>query len=47
MCRGYRIAKAYYQRAADKRQALREILRMSDPKAFLAESGSHPGIQLQ
>jgi len=44
---GYRIAKAYYQRAADKRQALREILRMSDPKAFLAESGWHPGIQLQ
>jgi hypothetical protein len=44
---GYRIAKAYYQHAADKRQAFREILEMSDPKAFLAKSGWYPGIQLQ
>ncbi|QNK01451.1 DUF2268 domain-containing putative Zn-dependent protease [Dyella telluris] len=43
---GYRIAKAYYQHAADKRQALREILGMSDPKAFLAKSGWYPGIPL-
>jgi hypothetical protein len=44
---GYRIVKAYYQRAADKRQALREILQMTDPKALLAKSGWSPGIQLQ
>jgi hypothetical protein len=43
---GYRIAKAYYQRAADKQQAVREILEMSDPKAFLAKSGWRPGLEL-
>jgi hypothetical protein len=40
---GYRIAKTYYQHAADKRQALREILEMEDPKALLAKSGWQPG----
>lgn len=44
---GYRIAKSYYQHAADKREALREILEMTDVKAFLAKSGWHPGITLQ
>jgi hypothetical protein len=44
---GYRIVKSYYQHATDKRQAIREILEMTDPKAFLAKSGWHPGIQLQ
>jgi Predicted Zn-dependent protease (DUF2268) len=44
---GYRIAKSYYQRSSDKRRALREILEMTDPKAFLAKSGWYPGIQLQ
>lgn len=44
---GYRIAKSYYQRAADPRSALREILDMSDPKAFLAKSGWYPGIELK
>jgi hypothetical protein len=44
---GYRIVKCYYQHAADKRQAFREILEMTDPKAFLAKSGWHPGIELQ
>ncbi len=43
---GYRIAKAYYQRMPDKREALREILGMTDPKAFLAKSGWYPGIRL-
>ncbi|HEY9548012.1 MAG TPA: hypothetical protein VIR45_00805, partial [Kiloniellaceae bacterium] len=43
---GYRIAKAYYQNAPDKRQALREIFEMSDPKAFLEKSGWYPGIEL-
>jgi hypothetical protein len=44
---GYRIAKAYYQRASDKRAALRDILEMTDPKAFLAKSGWYPGIALE
>lgn len=44
---GYRIVKSYYQSAPDKRRAFREILEMTDPKAFLAGSGWHPGIQLQ
>ena len=44
---GYRIVKSYYQHATDKRQALREILEMTDPKAFLAKSGWYPGIRLQ
>ena len=43
---GYRIVKSYYQHAADKRRAIRDILEMSDPKAFLAKSGWHPGIDL-
>ncbi|MGH8085024.1 MAG: DUF2268 domain-containing putative Zn-dependent protease [Lysobacter sp.] len=42
---GYRIAKAYYRNADDKDAALREMLEMSDPKAFLARSGWHPGIK--
>ncbi len=44
---GYRIVKSYYQLAADKRQALREIYAMTDAKAFLAKSGWYPGIQLK
>ena len=44
---GYRIVKSYYQHAADQRQAIREILQMSDPHAFLAKSGWYPGITLQ
>jgi hypothetical protein len=44
---GYRIVKSYYQHAADKRRALREIIEMTDPKALLAKSGWYPGIVLQ
>ncbi len=44
---GYRIVKAYYQHARDKRRAIREILEMHDPKAFLAKSGWRPGIRLK
>ena len=44
---GYRIVKSYYQHAADKRRALREIIEMTDPKAFLGKSGWYPGIPLQ
>jgi hypothetical protein len=43
---GYRIAKAYYQNAPDKREAVREMIEMTDPRAFLAKSGWHPGIVL-
>jgi hypothetical protein len=42
---GYRIVKSYYQRAADKRQALRDILAMTNPKDFLAKSGWRPGMR--
>jgi len=44
---GYRIVKSYYQHANDKRVALRETLRMADPKAFVGKSGWYPGIRLQ
>jgi len=44
---GYRIVKTYYQRAPDKRVAVRDILQINDPQAFLAKSGWYPGIQLQ
>jgi hypothetical protein len=44
---GYRVVKSYYEHAADKRKALRDILEMKDPKAFLAESGWYPGIRLK
>jgi hypothetical protein len=43
---GYRICKAYYQHAKDKRQAFRAILEISDPKLFVAQSGWYPGIKL-
>jgi len=43
---GYRIVKSYYQHAADKRQALRDILEMTNPKEFLAKSGWRPGVAL-
>jgi hypothetical protein len=44
---GYRIVKSYYQHSSDKRQALRQILEMTNPKAFLARSGWYPGIRLK
>jgi hypothetical protein len=44
---GYRIVKSYYQHAADKRRAIREILERTDSTAFLAKSGWYPGISLQ
>jgi hypothetical protein len=43
---GYCIAKAYYRHAVDKRQALRDMLKLTDAKAFLAASGWRPGIEL-
>ena len=44
---GYRMVKSYYQHASDKRRALREIIGMTDPKAFLAQSGWSPGMKLR
>jgi hypothetical protein len=43
---GYRIAKAYYRNAPDKDRALREILELTDAKAFLVASGWSPGMNL-
>ena len=39
---GYRIVKTYYQRSTDKRAALRSILEVTDPDAFLRKSGWQP-----
>ncbi|MEM1057321.1 MAG: DUF2268 domain-containing putative Zn-dependent protease [Bacteroidota bacterium] len=36
---GYKIVRAYYDRAEDKRAAIREILTIEDFGAFLAQSG--------
>ena len=44
---GYRITKAYYQQARDKRRALADILDIKDPEAFLAQSGWTPGMTLR
>lgn len=43
---GYRIVKAWWLRAPDKRRALAQILGMTDAHAFLRESGWRPGIRL-
>jgi len=43
---GYRITKAYYLNAKDKRQALRDIIMVRDSKAILQKSGWKPGISL-
>lgn len=40
---GYRIAKAYYDKAHDKRAALKVLLDLKDPKAILTASGWKPG----
>ncbi len=42
---GYRISKAYYRNAKNKRRAIAEIIDMTDPKAFLAKSGWTPGMK--
>ncbi len=44
---GYRITKSYFQHASNKGAAIREIILMSDPHAFLIKSGWYPGIVLQ
>lgn len=40
---GYRIAKAYYDKATDKRIALRTLLDLKNPTAILVASGWRPG----
>lgn len=40
---GYRIVKAYWTSASDKRAAIRDIIEMRDAKTFLARSGWTPG----
>jgi uncharacterized protein YjaZ len=44
---GYRICKAYYQHAENKRRAFRDIVEITDPRLFLAKSGWYPGIELK
>ncbi|MGF6419462.1 hypothetical protein ABH900_002972 [Stenotrophomonas sp. AN71] len=41
---GYRIAKAYYLQAKDKRGAVRALIQQDNPKAILAASGWTPGM---
>lgn len=41
---GYRIAKAYFSKAADPQAAVREMIRMTDVHDFLARSGWRPGL---
>ena len=36
---GFKIAEAYYGRAGDKRQAVKDILTLTDPEDFLEKSG--------
>ena len=43
---GYRIVKAYYRKATDKRAALREIIELRNPEELLANSGWEPGISM-
>ena len=40
---GYRIAKAYYLKASNKRLALKVLLELKNPHAILAASGWSPG----
>lgn len=43
---GHRITKAYYLHARDKKQAVYDILHITDPDAFLKKSGWTPGMKL-
>jgi hypothetical protein len=36
---GYRICQSYYERATDKRRAVRDLVRLEDPDRILRESG--------
>ena len=39
---GYRMAQAYYAKAADKKTAVKEIIEVKDAASFLAASGYNP-----
>ncbi|MEG0185951.1 MAG: DUF2268 domain-containing putative Zn-dependent protease [Stenotrophomonas sp.] len=41
---GYRIAKAYYLQAKDKREAVRALIEQDNPKTILEASGWTPGM---
>jgi len=41
---GYRIAKAYYLQAGNKRDAVRALIQQDNPKAILQASGWTPGM---
>ena len=43
---GYRIAKAYYLRAQDRKAALKQLIALEDPKAILQASGWTPGMAM-
>ncbi|TQD50775.1 DUF2268 domain-containing putative Zn-dependent protease [Marilutibacter aestuarii] len=43
---GYRIAKAYYLQANDRRKALKQLIELEDPKAILEASGWTPGMTM-
>ncbi len=36
---GYKICEQFYRHATDKREAVRRILNITDPEAFLTERG--------
>jgi len=42
---GYRIVAAYYERAADKAQAIRDILTIQNFEEFLAGSGLQEDLE--
>jgi hypothetical protein len=42
---GYKVCEAFYRRTADKSEAVRRIIRMTDAEAFLRESGYSGGSQ--
>ena len=42
---GYRIAQAYYERAPDKKTAIRDILRVKNAEDFLERSGYAEGFR--
>lgn len=44
---GYRIAQSYYHHATDKRAAVREMIELTDARAFLTNSRWRPGIVLE
>lgn len=44
---GYKICKAYYDKMADKKQAVYDILHITDAKKFLEKSGYNGGAKVQ